>query len=65
LVDKKYKKRKRIPKGGVYYWLVKSVTQSADHSVLPTDEVMADGVKEQLQDWIVSRTNAAGKNNGK
>ncbi|NCC53398.1 MAG: hypothetical protein EOM20_19600 [Spartobacteria bacterium] len=60
LIHKKYKNQKRVPSSGVYYWLVKSVTQSADHSVLPTDAKMLDGVQDQLQDWLTAKINAAG-----
>ncbi len=38
-------------KGGVYYWLVKEVTQDADPTVLPKREVLLSAIRESLKDW--------------
>ena len=61
LIDKKYKKKKRIPRGGVYYWLVRSVTQKADPSVLPTERKLATGITNELSDWLQNIIEKAGE----
>ena len=38
--------------GGVWYWLVKSVTQDPDPSVLPSNDWIADAAREAVGGWM-------------
>ncbi len=48
--------------GSIWYWLVKSVTQAGDDTVLPTDQQFVDGVTNSLSGWIRHRFKAGGAN---
>lgn len=45
--------------GGVYYWLVKSVVQQADPSVLPTEEELTDTAINAARDYVATIWGAA------
>ncbi len=44
--------------GGVFFWLVRSVTQQPDPSVLPTEEAIGEHVAADLSAWVKDQITA-------
>ncbi len=49
---------KQSPGGLVFFWLVKSVTQDPDPSVLPDESVILDTALSAINNYLKSRTNS-------
>jgi hypothetical protein len=46
--------------GGVMYWLIRSATQAADPTVLPTREVIVTRVVRDTEQWLAAQLNPEG-----
>lgn len=55
------RRTKEVAPSGVYFWLIRSATQTGDPSIIASGDKIADGVKTQLADHVeVKRLEAAG-----
>ena len=48
-------------KGLIYFWLVKSVTQKPDHSVVPENDTIANAVQRRLDRYLTRQIERAAK----
>ena len=51
------RRTKVTAEAGVYFWLVRSVNQRPDETVLPYDELMVERVVRALAGWVEEQTN--------
>ncbi len=54
------RRKKVIKPSGIWYWLVKSVTQAPDDSVLPRKRDITDGIGAALSKWFQKAAGKAG-----
>ncbi len=58
-IESKAAKETRVPQQAaqrppIYYWLVKSVHQQQDRTLLPSDELLQSAAEEGVRDWLKS-----------
>lgn len=51
------RRKKTVRPSGVYYWLIRSATHSADPSTVPTNDAIRAGVEAQIDGWVRERIN--------